>query len=560
MIKISKNLQLPDNVVTQTNAFLGLKGSGKTYASGKLAEEMLTRKMQVIILDPVGNWYGLRLNSSGKGSSEFNILVIGGEHGDIPLSHDSGSIIAKFIVDTSSSCILDVSSFRKNQRKEFVTLFAEELFHLKKSHRSPIHLFIEEAQMFAPQKPIGQERMLGAIEDIVRLGRNYGIGCSMISQRPQSVNKEILNQAEPLFVFQLVGKHERDAVKGWIVENANEVTDMIQVLPSLNTGECFVWSPGWLRKFVRIKVASKITFDASATPELNKIRKTVTLKKIDIKILSEKMTAVIEKAQQNDPVHLKREIITLKKQINNTQTNKSETVLIDKLIKKAIVERDKLWKNQFELLYKKRKECEERLKKISHIATSIKDMECEIPSKLPVKISWEKDVKHNKGNEDYQTSTKLGKAERLILRAFYWLKDEQANKTKVSFYSGYSAGSGGFNNSLGKLRSLGLISGWSITNEGINEIPSDVQQKPTGEELREWLRPKLGKAENSILDALIQHYPEKITNEELAQISGYSEGSGGFNNSLGRLRSIEACNGYARDGGIKASDIFFDNL
>jgi DNA helicase HerA-like ATPase len=36
--------------------------------------------------------------------------------------------------------------------------------------------------------------MLGAIEDIVRLGRNFGIGVSMISQRPQSINTEVRNR------------------------------------------------------------------------------------------------------------------------------------------------------------------------------------------------------------------------------------------------------------------------------------------------------------------------------------------------------------------------------
>lgn len=35
-------------------------------------------------------------------------------------------------------------------------------------------------------------------------------------------------------------------------------------------------------------------------------------------------------------------------------------------------------------------------------------------------------------------------------------------------------------------------------------------------------------------------------------------GSGNFNNALGRLRSIEAAEGYEREGGSKASDVFFE--
>jgi len=63
----------------------------------------------------------------------------------------------------------------------------------------------------------------------------------------------------------------------------------------------------------------------------------------------------------------------------------------------------------------------------------------------------------------------LSKAERAILQAFYWLKDEQATPAKVAFYSGYSSGSSTSNNALGKLRH-GLVSGWQITPAGIQLI------------------------------------------------------------------------------------------
>jgi DNA helicase HerA-like ATPase len=63
-------------------------------------------------------------------------------------------------------------------------------------------LVIEESQLIIPQFTGGGDvaRMVGIYEEIIRLGRNYGIGCTMISQRPQSVNKEVLNQTECLFV------------------------------------------------------------------------------------------------------------------------------------------------------------------------------------------------------------------------------------------------------------------------------------------------------------------------------------------------------------------------
>ncbi|MCH8959750.1 MAG: DUF1800 family protein [Bacteroidetes bacterium] len=199
MLKIGSNLSLPVDAVTQTFGFIGRKRSGKTYATGKLVEELSKAKAQVIVLDPVGVWYGLRLDRTGKGPG-LAIPVLGGEHGDIPLESGGGRLIADLVVDKTLSVVLDISLFSKAKRKDFVADFAEHLFHRKKKSRTPLHVVFEEAQMFAPQmkagKDIGMARMLGAVEDIVRIGGNYGIGSTLISQRPQSVNKEVLNQVE----------------------------------------------------------------------------------------------------------------------------------------------------------------------------------------------------------------------------------------------------------------------------------------------------------------------------------------------------------------------------
>jgi hypothetical protein len=175
-IYISDDLRLPRDVVTQTLAVIARKGGGKTYFGQLLNEGMLEIGAQTIAVDSVGNWFSLRIGRNGR-SPGYDVYVFGGEHGDLPLTPDSGARIAQLVTKKRISCVLDVSAFRKGERKRFCAAFAEELFHLKKSQRSPLHLFLEEAQKLVPQVPEADERqMLGAFEDIVRLGRNYGIG------------------------------------------------------------------------------------------------------------------------------------------------------------------------------------------------------------------------------------------------------------------------------------------------------------------------------------------------------------------------------------------------
>ena len=223
-LRISEDLSLPIDAATQTFAFIARKGAGKTYAAGKLAECLIDADVQVVVLDSVGNWWGLRLSADGK-EAAYDIPVIGGLRGDIPLEATGGKLIADTIVETGRSLIIDVSQFSKGDRQKFATDFAERLWLKKKAerHPSPLHLIIEESQLIVPEAvKADSARMVGIYEEIIRLGRNYGIGVSMISQRPQSVNKEVLNQTECLIALQVNGAHERRALKEWITHQGLE--------------------------------------------------------------------------------------------------------------------------------------------------------------------------------------------------------------------------------------------------------------------------------------------------------------------------------------------------
>lgn len=146
-IKLAPKLTLPIEACTQTFAFLGKRGSGKTYSAGVFAEELLTAGVQTVVLDPVGTWYGLRLNADGKTKSPFLIYVIGGEYGDVPLSPTAGKLVAAAIVKNTASAVIDVSQMTKGEQRRFTADFVESFFQAKKSCRSPVHLIVEELSL-----------------------------------------------------------------------------------------------------------------------------------------------------------------------------------------------------------------------------------------------------------------------------------------------------------------------------------------------------------------------------------------------------------------------------
>jgi uncharacterized protein len=160
--------------------------------------------------------------------------------------------------------------------------------------------------------------------------------------------------------------------------------------------------------------------------------------------------------------------------------------------------------------------------------------------------------------EDSNGRIKLAAGERRILTALAQYM-EGRSKVQVAVLTGYAAAGGGFNNYLGALRSRGLIAGdgdrLTIAEAGIRALGS-WEPLPAGSGLVDYWRARLGKAERLILEARTQAYPDPLTKQEVAAKAGYEASGGGFNNALGRLRTLELVQGR---GELKASNNLFDS-
>lgn len=183
-IRIADDLALPVDIATDTSAILARKGAGKTYTGAVLFEEDVAVGIPAVALDPMGAFWGLRASADGT-KEGLPVTILGGEHGDAPLERTGGKVVADLVVDQPSWYVLDLSSFDSNAAQDqFATDFAERLYRRKapQEARTPLHLIIDEADSFAPQRAKGQERMLGAYEAIARRGRIRGIGSTFITQ------------------------------------------------------------------------------------------------------------------------------------------------------------------------------------------------------------------------------------------------------------------------------------------------------------------------------------------------------------------------------------------
>lgn len=564
-LRIARGLSLPLDAVTQTFGILARKGAGKTYTASVFAEELIGAGLPVVILDPLGAFWGLRASADGE-KPGLPVTILGGEHGDVPLESGAGKVIADLVVEQPGAYILDLSAFESNAAQDrFVTDFAERLYRLKASHRDPLHLIVDEADSFAPQRPgSNQLRMLGAFEAIVRRGRIRGLGVTLITQRPAVLNKNVLTQIECLIVLQITGPQDRRAIDEWVAGNGTkeERDELVASLAGLQTGEAWFWSPAWLRVFTQARVRTRQTFDSSRTPEPGETLEPKRMAPVDLERLKHRMSTAIEKAKAEDPKELRRRIRELERAVEEARAEKPE-VRVERVEVPVL-------NGQVERL-------EEVVTRLVLVASGIADIGKDIGGIAEAVVSAIGKVRMadsaSRAPERRAVAPvpapaprsapavpttlvvddrPLGRAERALLNVLAAFP-EGRTKTQVSILSGYSIKSSSFANALGALRSSGLAEGRDpirITSVGL-EVAGDVEPVPTGTALLEHWRRQLGKAERALLDVLVDAYPAELTKEELSDRSGYSLTSSSFANAIGRLRSLQLVDG------LRASEDLF---
>lgn len=559
-IRISKNLALPADTVTQAVAILAKRRMGKSYLARKLAEGLHAAGQQLVIIDPKGDWWGIRSSADGK-SDGLPILIIGGEHGDIPLDPGAGETIAKLVVEETVSVLLDLSELRKHEIATFMPAFMEPLYRLKarEQYRTPLMVLTDEADAIAPQKPQPNEaRMLGAFNDLVRRGGQRGIGVTFITQRSAVLSKDVLTQAQILIALRVIAPQDLAAIKAWVDVHGTveEQKTLMASLPSLPVGDAWVWSPGWPTDegiFKRIHTLPIDTFDSGATPKPGeKSKAPKRLADIDLEAVKRQMAETLERAKADDPKALRARIAELEERVEAAQqTVPAVEVQVPTFDEEA-------FRRLFEVIDERTGESLNAIKEakneINQQLTSYRDS---IRALLPVRAKTaqtsppvvHRDTKPVKPLvKELATSAHsrplnltngaaLGKVERLILTVLAQQQGKPMTRDRLALLVGYHGNAKGFTNGLGALRGRGAVDGLSITHAGIAEL-GHYDQLPTGRRLLEWYcEHKLTPAEGKVLRAIARSGPG-LTRDGLAVDVGYHPNAKSFTNGLGRLRGL----------------------
>jgi hypothetical protein len=560
-LRISEDLTLPPEAITQTFGILAKRGVGKTYTASVMTEEMLKAQLPVVVCDPIGVWWGLRSSVTGK-SAGLPIIVLGGDHGDAPLEETAGSVIADLVVDERVSLVLDLSLFRKAGQVRFMTDFAERLYQ---RNRQPLHLMLDEADAFAPQRPMkGAERLLGAMEDLVRRGRARGLGMTLISQRPAVLNKNVLTQIEVLVTLRMVSPQDRAAIDAWVqVHGEPEQREQLMAsLPSLPIGTAWFWSPGWLDLFQRVQIRERETFDSSATPEMGAEVEPRKMAAVDLGALQERMAATLERAKAEDPKRLQRRIRELEAKIDSQEPERVEVpVLTDEAreaLGRAATAIDDAQRAMIDAVAEASQQLSGLLDRLGTQAAppNIAPRRARV-SAAPPPVRPRSTPRAQRATPPPDDDVQIKAGAVRMLRAAASLHPMWLTRSQLGALAKVKHSGGTFSSYLSSLRTAGLIEedGANVrtSQAGFDYLGEDVPAPATTDEILALWRPRLKAGAGRMLDALLDVYPDSMTREELSEQAGVTASGGTFSSYLSMLRTahlIDEDGGLVRAGGV----------
>lgn len=587
VVGATRNFYLdPDQAGGWTYGVLAKKGAGKTYTGRVMAEEMFAAGIQPVILDPTGAWWGLRASADGE-SDGLSIPIFGGDQGDAPLEQTAGRLMADLAVDEGLAMVLDLSAFgTRVAERRFALDFLDRLY---RRNRQLIHLFVDEADVFAPQKPRpGDEPLLGAMQNIIRRGRIKGIGATLISQRPAVISKDVLTQIDVLVSMQITSPQDRLAITAWMGGHEGEDHEMLASLSGLQKGESWWWVPeaGILD---RVQIRKSETFDSSPTPKRNETRREpATFADVDMAAVSARISATIEKAKAEDPKELNSRIRELESQLAERPSGQvsdedraelyrqgyqtAERIVpvpianaIDRALDRigAALERLSAGVTEVEneMLELEQRVAGEDVKSTPAPSSDVK------PAPMPRSESQPSPPPPPSSSDPgpARAGSGLPVARQAILDALAVLEligVHQPARTQVGLLAGASPKSSGFEKNIGALRTAGLVEypmtgRAQLTAEG-REQANSAGAPSTVTEMHAFVRRLVGEAKWALLALLIAEYPRPLTRSDLAEEAGVSVDSSGFEKNIGSLRSLGLIDYPARGQAVALPVLFLE--
>lgn len=566
-------------------------GGGKSWLLRLLAEQA-SGQMHMLILDPEGEFATLR--------EKCDFLIVG-KSGDVPVAPRSAALLARKLMELRVSAVLDLYDLKLSERREFVKLFLDALLNLPKELWHPTLVFLDEAHVYCPEKSHGESCSSEAVISLMCQGRKRGLCGILATQRLSKLHKDAAAEANNVLIGRTWIDVDQKRAKAILGDEADPA--VLRVLPP---GQFYGFGPAFSISGTFMVASGQVQTTHPKPGERHHLAAPQPSKSIQ-KHLPE-LAGLAQKAEQEikDLVAAKARIRELEQQLkakekaqptDSAELAKAKKVLVEQGAKieqlhkqyagiaEQLTRRLDAIRAQTEGLpridpdfYKKVKTLPDLIgygtkfqfaegsgtKRFSvrepNLSNEAKAAVAEEPrASMRSPASRPMLVKGVEGAPDgiVETAAAKPKCAQAILTCLAQYP-EGRSKIQLALQTQYKHNGGGFNNALGALRSAGYIERQGehcrITEDGLVAL-GPYEPLPTGKELqRHWLN-RLGKCERLVMLCLLDQYPEPRTKAWVASRAGYEDGGGGFNNAIGRLRTIGLIEG-SKDALTASADLF----
>lgn len=530
---------LPDEIATEAFALLGARGSGKSNAGVVVAEEFTDRGIPWVAIDPKGDWWGIRSSADGEGPG-LPVPILGGIHGDVLVADSEGAQWADVLFDNDLTAVVDVSDFTKAERGRFLLAFFDRLYLRHRREPRVRCVLCEEAHEFIPQS-VGREdgKLKESASRVALLGRSFGLGCGLFSQRSARLHNDVLTQVGTLAPMRTSAPADKDAIKRWVQEHQYG-SELIASLPHLSDGEGWLWSPEFLGAVERVQWRRRRTFDSGATPKVGAKRvQPRTLADVDLAAIKEQMAESVERAQRDDPKHLRAQLARAEARVRELEMWEPPPPVVG--VSPQVVRAKNATISALA----------EAARRMQALCEAIDEsMEAPPPTPPPAPAppppppalrtvprpepSGLTRVVHDGWAPSPNTAP--AKVLAVLARAY---PDGLAQR-RAGFLAGVPSRKSTFRNAVSALRTNGLIEDAGgllrATLEGVHS--ANVDELPTGPELLAYWRGKLTGAPRTVFEVLLAHGGgADLSLEELHDASGIPAGVSTMRNALSTLRA-----------------------
>jgi len=313
MVAIAEGIDIPiNNLIAEGAAIFGIKGSGKSNTAAVMIEGLLDVGMPMTIIDPDGDYWGLR--------EKYSLLVVGkSKQADTYIAGVKAPAMVNFSLHENLPVILDFSGEDDEAVQDYLEHYLKALFTICEEARKPYALIVEEAHELVPEGYRSDVSRL--LTRIAKRGRKLGLFPISITQRPASISKNFVSQAGIAICHRVVNPADIQAYCGILPLKRAEVDERAK---GLKQGEALIY---WQSEVYERTIFERNTFHSGFTPtfEGNGHRSDIpALQRIDLSILEQLNTISDDTNVPNYEAIVAekdREIAVLKKRIEELEMN-----------------------------------------------------------------------------------------------------------------------------------------------------------------------------------------------------------------------------------------------